>query len=300
MLSIKNMSKALGLLTAAALTVGLAAPAANASPVPPNASTALLGTWVNTNPSSNSVKQVVITPSRIGNVIVDAFGACVPSFCEWGKVPAIVYGTNVSSTTGAIFQTNQKFLSNTTEWSRTTLLGQVVRTDAGLQLNLRELTVFEDGSARKNYEVDETFKRGDGQAPAIVGHSVATYRLGDRPALNAGALGVWVNPSATGGLAKLVFGGTAAAPVVHAFGQCTPTPCDWGLARGITYGTSISSTVGNTVLAPYAFGFKKTQLVITYNHPLKGADSLTVTSYNEFTDGSGRSNYAKTEVLTRP
>lgn len=299
MLSIKNVTRALGVATLAALTAGLVAPAAHATPVPPNASSALLGTWVNTNPSSNSVKQVVISPSRLGNVIVDAFGACSPSYCEWGKVPAVVYGTTVSSTTGAMFQTNQRFLNGTSEWSRTTLLGRVVRTELGLRLKLRELTVFEDGSGRKNYEVDETFALGKGQAPAISGHSVAGYRLGDRPALNAGALGVWVNPSATGGLAKVVIGGTAAAPIVHGFGQCSPTPCDWGRVRGITYGAAISSTVGNNVLAPYTFGFKKAQLAITFHHPVKGADTLTVTSYNEFTDGSGRSNYAKTEVLVR-
>jgi hypothetical protein len=299
MLTIKHVTKTLGVATLAALTAGLVAPAAHASPVPPKASSALLGTWVNTNPSSNSVKQLVVSPTRIGNVTVDAFGACVPTYCEWGKVPAIVYGTNVSSTTGLTFQTNQRFLSGNTEWSRTTLLGQVVKTADGLRLNLRELTVFEDGSARKNYEVDESFKLGEGQAPAISGNSVSTYRLGDRPALNAGAHGVWINPSATGGLAKLVVGGTAAAPVIHAFGQCSPTPCDWGRVRGITFGPSISSTVGNNVLAPYTFSFKKAQLAITYRHPLKGADTLTVTSYNEFTDGSGRSNYAKTEVLVR-
>ena len=300
MLSIKHVTKALGLAVVAALAAGLAAPAAQASPVPPNASSALLGTWVNTDPSSNSVKQVVVSPTRVGNVIVDAFGACSPSYCEWGKVPAIVYGTTVSSTTGATFQTNQKFLSGDTEWSRTTLLGQVVRTRLGLRLKLRELTVFEDGSGRKNYEVDEVFKLGDGQAPATSGHSVSTYRLGNRPALNAGALGLWVNPAATGGLAKLFVGGSIAGPVIHAYGQCSPTPCNWGKVRGITYGPSISSAVGNNVLAPYKFGFKNAQLAITFHHPLKGADTLTVTSYNEFTDSSGRSNYAKTETLVRP
>jgi hypothetical protein len=300
MLSIKQVTKSVGVAAVVALAVGLAAPAAGASPVPPKASSALLGTWVNTDPNSNSVKQVVISPSRLGNVIVDAFGACTPSFCEWGKVPAIVYGTNVSSTTGATFQTNQRFLSGDTEWSRTTLLGRVVRTTLGPRLKLRELTVFEDGSGRKNYEVDETFQLGKGQAPAITGNAVSSYRLGNRPALNAGALGLWVNPTATGGLAKVVIGGTAASPVVHAYGQCSPTPCDWGKVRGITYGASISSTVGDRVLAPYKFSFKNAQLAITYSHPRKGADTLSVTSYNEFTDGSGRSNYAKTETLVRP
>jgi hypothetical protein len=297
MFTIKHVTKALGLVTLAGLTVGLAAPAAQASPVPPTASSALYGTWVNTDAASRSVKQVVIAANRIGSITVDAFGSCSPTYCEWGKVGAIIYGGNVSAKTGATFQTNQRFLSGGTEWSRTTLLGNVVRTDAGLRLKLREMTVFEDGSGRKNYTVDETFKLGKGQAPAANGHSVATYRLGHRPALAAGAQGSWVNPVATGNLAKLTIGGTAAAPVVHAFGQCSPTPCDWGTVRGITYGSSISSTVGTKLLAPYVFGFKKTQLVIAYHRSATGVRTLTVNSYNEFTDASGRSNYAKTETL---
>ena len=300
MFTIKHITKALGVAALAGLAVGLAAPAAQASPVPPKADSTLFGTWININPSSNSVKQIVISPTEIGNVTVDAFGACTPTYCEWGKVPAIVYGGSVSAKTGATFQSNQRFLSGGTEWSRTTLLGQVLRTDAGLRLALRELTVFEDGSGRKNYSVDETFKLGKGKAPSITGHNVASYRLGHLPLLNASALGNWVNPVATGNLAKLTIGGTAASPLVHAFGQCSPTPCDWGTVRSITYGTSISSTAGNKMLAPYLFGFKKTQLAIVFHRSAKGVQTLTVRSYNEFTDGSGRSNYVKTETLVRP
>lgn len=300
MLKVKHITKALGVATLAGLAVGLAAPAAQASPVPPKAASIMFGTWVNTNPSSNSVKQVVVSPTEIGNVTVDAFGACSPTYCEWGKVPAIVYGPSVSATSGAAFQTNQRFITGSTEWSRTTLLGQVVRTDAGPRLQLREMTIFEDGSGRKNYSRDEVFKLGKGQAPALIGHSVNTYRLGQRPLLNAAAFGNWVNPAATGSLAKLTIGGTSAAPVVHGYGQCSPTPCDWGTVRSTTYGTSISSTVGNNSLAAYAFGFKKTQLAITFHRSATGRQLLTVRSYNEFTDASGRSNYVKTETLVRP
>lgn len=300
MLKIKHVTKALGVATLVGLTVGLAAPAAQASPVPPKADSILFGTWINTNAASNSVKQVVVSPTRVGNVTVDAFGACTPTYCEWGKVPAIVYGTSVSAASGAAFQTNQRFLSAGTEWSRTTLLGQVVRTDAGPRLNLREMTIFEDGSGRKNYSRDEVFKLGKGQAPALTGNSVNTYRLGQRPLLNAAAFGNWVNPAATGGLAKLTIGGSAAAPVVHAFGQCSPTPCDWGTVRTITYGSSVSSPVGNNSLAPYAFSFKKTQLAMTFHRSATGAQLLTVRTYNEFIDGSARSNYVKTETLVRP
>jgi hypothetical protein len=295
----KQLTKIVGLTAMAALAVGLAAAPANATPVPPTASNALLGTWINTNANSNSVKQVVVSPTRIGNVTVDAFGACSPTLCEWGKVPAVIYGSNVSSTTGVTFQTDQRFLSGGTEWSRTTLFGRVVRTEAGLRLRLQELTVFEDGSGRKNYRVDETFAPGKGQAPAIVGNSVSSYRLGDRPALAPGAFGSWVPVSPSGGLAGINITGTTAAPIVNALGQCSPTPCDWGKVRGITYGASISALRGRTVLAPYVFGFKNAQLGITFGHSATGKPILKVAEYNEFTDGSGRSNYVKYETFVR-
>jgi hypothetical protein len=296
----KQLTRVLGVGVMAALAVGLsAAGTAQASPVPPKASTALLGTWVNVDKNSNSVKQIVVQPTRTGNVTVDAFGACVPTFCEWGKVPAIIYGSNVSSTTGVTFQSNQRFLSGDTEWSRTSLFGRVVRTGAGLRLRVQELTVFEDGSGRKNYRVNETFALGEGQAPALAGNSVSSYRLGDRPALVAAALGSWKNVSSSGSLAAVKIGNTTTAPIVHAFGRCTPTACDWGKVRGITYGTSISSTTGRTVLAPYLFGFKKSQLAITFSRTAAGTPILTIAEYSEFTDSSGRSNYVNYETFVR-
>jgi hypothetical protein len=294
----KQLTRALGVAALAAAVAGLAVPA-DASPVPPSASTALLGTWVNTNANTRSVKQVIITPNRIGNVNVDAFGACVPTLCEWGAVPAIAYGPNVSAKTGATFQTNQRFLASGKEWSRTTLLGTVTRTVTGaLQLNLREMTVFEDGSGRKNYTVTESFVRRDGGKVSRLGNSVSSYVRGNPPLLVSAALGNWKNTSATGALASIKITGTAASPVVEAFGRCSPTPCDWGKVRAIAYGPSISAPTGNTALAPYRFSFKNAQLVITYSRALK-TERLTVGEYNEFTDGSGRSNYAITETFVR-
>lgn len=295
----KQLTRILSVGTMAALAVGLSVGSAQASPVPPTASSALLGTWVNVNPNSNSVKQLVVQPTRVGNVTVDAFGACSPTFCEWGRVPAIIYGSSVTSTTGVTFQSNQRFLSNGIEWSRTSLFGRVVRTDAGLRLRLQELTVFEDGSGRKNYRVNESFALGKGQAPALAGHPVSSYRLGHRPALVAAAFGSWKNVSSTGSLAGLKITNTTASPVVQAFGRCTPTACDWGKVRGITYGASISSTTGRTVLAPYVFGFKKAQLGITFSRTAAGTPILTVAEYSEFTDGSGRSNYVNYETFVR-
>ena len=286
----------------ATVTIGVAgglAGAAQASPVPPTASAALTGTWVNTNAGSHSVKQIVIKGLRGGNISVDAFGSCSPSWCEWGSVPAIVYGPSVSSTSGLNFQSNQAFLSGKSEWSRTQLQGHCYKTRTGVRLSVRELTVFEDGSNRKNFTQTETFKPGRGPRPTKAGNPVGTYPLGDRPLLIAGALGSWTNVAPSGGLVKLAIGGTQANPTVEAFGQCSPNPCDWGTVDSVTYGSSISSAVGATALAPYTFGFKNAQLVIRYWLTPVGDERLTVTVYNEFTDGSGRSNYVKTETFKR-
>jgi hypothetical protein len=298
----KQVTRTLGLAAAAAVTVGVAsavATAAHASPVPPVANTALRGTWVNTNSSTKSVEQIIVTPIRGGNVSVDAFGACTPTWCEWGSVPAIVYGPSVTAKTGTSFQTDQRFVVNGKEWSRTNLQGTVARTAAGLRLTVRELTVFEDGSGRKNYTNTETFKLGAARKPTRTGLSAAGYPLGNPPLLVAGALGSWTNLHPSGGLVKVTIGGTQTSPTVEAFGQCSPTPCDWGTVRSISYGSSVSSTVGTTALAPYSFGFKNAQLVIRYWLTATGDERLTVTTYNEFTDGSGRSNYVKTETFAR-
>lgn len=294
----KLVRRGLGLAAMVAVVGGFAAAPAQASPVPPTASSALSGTWVNVNAATRSVKQIVIAPTRIGSVTVDAFGSCSPTLCEWGRVGAIVYGASVSAKVGTTFQSRQRFLSGGKEWSRVTLTGRVVRTTVGLRLTVRELTVFEDNSGRKNYTVTETFKRGEGQKVTKNGLPVPGYALGAPPAMVAGMLGGWKNVNAGGALAGIKIGGTVAAPVVVALGRCTPTPCNWGARRGVTYGQSISSTRGVTVLVPYAFGFKKSQLVIRYSVVNK-VPRLTVLELNEFTDGSGRSNYAMTETFVR-
>ncbi len=295
----RKLAKAIGLAAIASAIVGFANPAAQASPVPPKAHPALYGTWVNTNPSSPSVKQISVTPTRIGSVYVDAFGACVPTLCEWGAVPATVYGTSVSSTLGTTFQSNQRFISAGKEWSRRQLQGTVASTRLGLRLSVRELTTFSDGSNRKNYTKTEVFKLGAGQKITRYGYSVSTYLPGYRPSLYFRALGTWKNPTPTGGLVALKIYGTTANPVIQAFGQCSPTPCNWGVVRGITYGASISSTVGTTALAPYTFSFKKAQLVIQYWVDASKVEHLQVKGYNEFTDSSGRSNYLKIDNFVR-
>jgi hypothetical protein len=228
-------------------------------------------------PNTGSVKQVVITPARGGAITVDAFGACTPRLCEWGRVPAIIYGGSVSSATGANFQTNQRFLLRGREWSRTALLGTVTLTQFGLRLTLRELTVFTDQSGRKNYTVTETFAHRGFARTTAAGIAATGYVRGAPPALAPAAFGTWTNVNPAGGLVSIRITGTSAFPVVQAFGRCTPTACDLGRVLGISYGPSVSAPTGTTLLAPYVFSFKNEQLVITYSRNFFGVQRLTVT-----------------------
>jgi len=111
-------------------------------------------------------------------------------------------------------------------------------------------------------------------------------------------LGTWVNTSpASPSIRKIVIGRNPAGTLsVSAFGACVPTLCAWGKITGITFGTAISSASGRTFLAPYQFGFAKKLADGALNAT---GTVLTVQTYTEFTDGSGRSNYVSTDTFTR-
>ena len=295
----RHIFRILGL--AVALTMMLSAhvgPAA-ASTMTPAADSRLVGTWINSDPNTGSIKQVVIRGLSDGGLIVDAFGACGGGLCEWGRVSATVYGPNVSAKTGTHFRTNQRFLSGDSTFARTVLFGNVVSTTNGPRLIVRKLTVFTDGSGRRNYTGTDVFVPGQGAAPTTNGHAVSGFAHGVAPQALSGLFGKWKNVSSTPAVAGLDIINSGGAPVVQGWGACSPSACDMGKVRAITFGTTISSTVGRTLLAPFSFGFKNEQLVITHSRTSDGREQLIVSNYNQFTDGSGRSNYMKVERFVR-
>ena len=263
-----------------------------ASPTPPAANPALFGTWTNTNPATNSVVDIVVSPNGNG-INVDGYGACSPTPCQWGNVPATVFGTNVGSPAGRSFEANWNF-----GFSRTVLLAKVTGAFFPV-LTVQEFTTFTDGSGRSNYEVTETFVRaGTPITPTHFGVPGFGYPLGDSVSPASSLLGVWHNTSpASANIRKIIISlnpnGTLA---VTAFGNCVPTACAWGTVTGITFGTDVSSQTGETFLAPYQFGFANKLVDGTVN--LFG-QLLTIHTYTEFTDGSGRSNYVSTDTFTR-
>lgn len=281
--------------TAAAAALLSASVPALASTTPPAPNPVLSGTWANTNPATNNIRDIVITPSGKG-IKVDGFGACEPTSCEWGNVRGTVFGTSVSSATGHSFEANWNF-----GFSRTVLLATETRATFSLipVLTVQEFTTFTDHSGRANFEVTETFVRtGKPIFPTHNGTAAFNYPLGASVSPALSLLGVWHNTSPTGGNIRTIVislgpGGTLA---VRAFGNCVPTLCAWGKVTGITFGTSISSLTGRVFLAPYQFGFANKLVDGAVN--AKGT-RLTVQTYTEFTDHSGRSNYVTTDTFVR-
>jgi hypothetical protein len=101
-----------------------------------------------------------------------------------------------------------------------------------------------------------------------------------------------------GGITTLEITGTGAALKVHAWGQCSPTDCDWGTVPGFAYSDNVGSnptTDALSVSAVFTTGFNSTTLIIT---PLTNKQ-LLVTSYTRFTDSSGRVPYTSTYILKK-
>jgi hypothetical protein len=85
---------------------------------------------------------------------------------------------------------------------------------------------------------------------------------------------------------------------LRAFGQCSPTDCDWGTVVATAYAPNVSSNLENTaraLTATYNPGFAVKQVVI---RPLSG-ERLQADIYTRFTDGSGRTNYNASYIFKR-
>ena len=266
-----------------------AAMAAPATPVPPPPSAALAGTWVNINHATNSVVDLVVATSGRG-ITVDGFGACSPSPCEWGKIPGTVFGRNVSASVGTSFAAQWNF-----GFARTVLLANYSVQKKVRVLTVQEFTTFTDGSHRANYTVTERFIRGKGVKVTKTGTSASDYPLGDPVTPAASLPAIWINPAATGNVRAVILSvGPSGLLQVHGYGYCSPVPCNWGTVTGITFGPSVSATTGGTFLAPYTFGFENKLLDGTVN---AAGTRLTVQTWTEFTDHSGRSNYVSTDTF---
>jgi hypothetical protein len=108
-------------------------------------------------------------------------------------------------------------------------------------------------------------------------------------------VGTWVNcDHQTRGLVRLMIAANGPEITVHAFGACSPTPCDWGVVPGLVYADNVISTPAVAFSTVYTFGFKQTTIV---GKLLYGA--LIVETFDHFTDNSGRADYYSQYVMAQ-
>jgi hypothetical protein len=81
---------------------------------------------------------------------------------------------------------------------------------------------------------------------------------------------------------------------LHAFGACTPTPCDWGVVNGLVYADNVADTPAIAFSATYTFGFKLTTVV---GRLLNGA--LVVETFDHFIDQSARADYYSLNIMAQ-
>lgn len=108
-------------------------------------------------------------------------------------------------------------------------------------------------------------------------------------------VGTWTNcDHSTPSLAKLVIASKNMEITVHAFGACTPTPCDMGTIDGMLFADGVSSTPAVSFTAHYQFSFKETTIT---GHLFQNV--LFVETFNHFTDNSGRSDYYRLDIMSK-
>jgi hypothetical protein len=107
-------------------------------------------------------------------------------------------------------------------------------------------------------------------------------------------VGTWVNTndSAPHRIARLVMTVRDGILMVHAWGYCTPDPCDWGEASADVYADSINSQTAMSFTAVFDFGFMETHLQTNLKR-----GTMVIATANKFGDLSGRSDYYTREFF---
>jgi hypothetical protein len=109
--------------------------------------TALLGTWINSNPDTHSVALVKATDAD-GKLRLQVSVVADGGFIDWGAADAEVFAAATDSHTGAGFTCRYKF-----DHGETRLQGMIMK---GL-LVLAQFHLFNDESNRESYFLREYF-----------------------------------------------------------------------------------------------------------------------------------------------
>ncbi len=138
------------LLTGVVLAIALGAGPALA--VQPANVANLVGTWKNVNAATGGIVQVIIT-NDITGFKVHTYGACVPTLCDHGAVPAFRFSKTPSSTIahGLSAEYNSGFSV------RNVTAQRVYDVDGSNFLELESRTRFAAGDTRQDYMRTELF-----------------------------------------------------------------------------------------------------------------------------------------------
>jgi len=108
-----------------------------------------------------------------------------------------------------------------------------------------------------------------------------------QPASPNAIVGSWINQSATPGITQVVVRREGADLLVHAWGECTPTDCDWGETKIAVWNDL------PTCIWDHGFAVTKMELVFLPDQ------RLLVASHTEYRDNSGRRGRDEAEYFFR-
>jgi hypothetical protein len=128
---------------------GAGADVHEARPSPRVDATVFLGSWTSTNRDTQGISRLVIREKE-GRLFVRAFGACVPSVCDWGEAAADVFADDPRSTRAYGF--SARFDLGFKETSMQAKIEKGV-------LVVANFNRFKDGSGRANFFSREFFFR---------------------------------------------------------------------------------------------------------------------------------------------
>jgi hypothetical protein len=121
-----------------------------------------------------------------------------------------------------------------------------------------------------------------------------------------GYVGTWNAVNAQRNVVKVVISNStdgSGKQFIHAFGDCSPTPCDWGTVPI----AGLDSVAGHPGMpAPPAVGtatfttsFETTTMKVSGFESSPSGDTITVQTSTTFTDKSGRKPFTITETFKR-
>jgi hypothetical protein len=136
---------------------------------------------------------------------------------------------------------------------------------------------------------------------ATAGVLLATALASARTPTDYSAIkGTWVN-STSRSLVKIVIGTDSTGRLfLHAYGACSPTPCDWGIVYPAVWSGSIGSATVQSVGATYGSSTSLSRLLYVNLVYVNGLPTrLRVNLFTQFNGrGDPRYNYWITELMT--